>query len=170
MLMKAIEFNSKHVNTMNVNQFDWSRTMFTVEELAAVLGSRQQNYQVLLDEDPVYCMETVFNVYRSEFRPIDHEDDWASYDGSRIQSNPRMIRVKRGRPSSTNIHNNMDDVEPSGEKSTVVVFRARSTIIVVFSFSTSSSFEFAVSSLSSSEFAALLPLSSEFATSSSSSS
>ncbi|RYR39114.1 hypothetical protein Ahy_A09g044550 [Arachis hypogaea] len=42
-LMKAIEFNSKHVNTMNVYQFDRSRTNFTVEELAAVLGSKQ-NY------------------------------------------------------------------------------------------------------------------------------
>ncbi|XP_016204359.1 uncharacterized protein LOC107644915 [Arachis ipaensis] len=98
--MKAIEFNSKHVNTMNVYQFDLSRINFTVEELAAVPGSRQQNYQVLLDEGkcdcgyfqalhlpcrhvfaacsharldwkrfvhPVYRMESVFNVYRSEF-------------------------------------------------------------------------------------------------------
>ncbi|KAL4390215.1 hypothetical protein AHAS_Ahas03G0122800 [Arachis hypogaea] len=35
----AIEFNSKHVNTMNVYQFDRSRSNFTVEELAAVSGS-----------------------------------------------------------------------------------------------------------------------------------
>ncbi|XP_057733951.1 uncharacterized protein LOC130949170 [Arachis stenosperma] len=54
-LMKAIEFNSKHVNTMNVYQFDRSRTNFTVEELAAVPGSRQQNYQVLLDERKCDC-------------------------------------------------------------------------------------------------------------------
>ncbi|XP_025678700.1 uncharacterized protein [Arachis hypogaea] len=40
-LMKAIEFNSKYVNTMNVYQFDRSRRNFTVEELAAVSGSRQ---------------------------------------------------------------------------------------------------------------------------------
>ncbi|XLU66208.1 hypothetical protein S245_025261 [Arachis hypogaea] len=116
--MKAIEFNSKHVNNMNVYQFDRSRINFTVEELAAVPGSRQQNYQVLLDEckcdygyfqalhipcrdvlaafsharldwkrfvHPVYRMESVFNVYRSEFQSI-------------------------------GIRNNMDDVEHNGEK------------------------------------------------------
>ncbi|KAL4320971.1 hypothetical protein AHAS_Ahas14G0063800 [Arachis hypogaea] len=43
-LIKAIEFNSKHVNTMNVCQFDRSRTTFTVEELTTVPGSKQQNY------------------------------------------------------------------------------------------------------------------------------
>ncbi|XP_057733051.1 uncharacterized protein LOC130948349 [Arachis stenosperma] len=129
-LMKAIEFNSKHVNTMNIYQFDRSRTNFMVEELAAVPGSRQQNYQVLLDERKYYCgyfqalhipcrhmfvacsharldwkqfvhpmyrMESVFNVYRSEFRSIGHDDDWSSYDGPRIWPNPRMMRVKRGR-------------------------------------------------------------------------
>ncbi|KAL4356782.1 hypothetical protein AHAS_Ahas09G0121100 [Arachis hypogaea] len=36
-LMKAIEFNSKHVNTMNVYQFDRSRTNFTVEEISVFL-------------------------------------------------------------------------------------------------------------------------------------
>ncbi|RYR00913.1 hypothetical protein Ahy_B06g079791 [Arachis hypogaea] len=54
-LMKAIEFNSKHINTMNVYQFDRLRTSFTVEELAAVPGPRQQNYQVLLDEGKCDC-------------------------------------------------------------------------------------------------------------------
>ncbi|KAL4304928.1 uncharacterized protein LOC107646305 [Arachis ipaensis] len=54
-LMKAIEFNSKHINTMNIYQFDRLRTSFTVEELAAVPGSRQQNYQVLLDECKCDC-------------------------------------------------------------------------------------------------------------------
>ncbi|QHO43511.1 uncharacterized protein DS421_5g163370 [Arachis hypogaea] len=54
-LMKVIEFNSKRVNTMNVYPFNQSRTNFTVEELAAVLGSRQQNYQVLLDEGKCDC-------------------------------------------------------------------------------------------------------------------
>ncbi|XLT51515.1 hypothetical protein HN873_044119, partial [Arachis hypogaea] len=41
---------------MNVYQFHWSRTMFTVEELlTAVPRSRQQNYQVLLDEGKCNC-------------------------------------------------------------------------------------------------------------------
>ncbi|XP_025616556.1 uncharacterized protein [Arachis hypogaea] len=34
--VKTIEFNSKHVNTMNVYQFNRLRTIFTVEELTAV--------------------------------------------------------------------------------------------------------------------------------------
>ncbi|XP_016195020.1 uncharacterized protein LOC107635991 [Arachis ipaensis] len=106
-LVKAIELNSKHVNTMNVYQFDRSRTNFTVEELAAVPGSRQQNYQVLLNEGTCDCQE---------FRPIGHEDDWPSYEGSRIQCNPRMMRVKRDRPVSSRIRNNMDDVEHNDEK------------------------------------------------------
>ncbi|KAL4380299.1 hypothetical protein AHAS_Ahas04G0019600 [Arachis hypogaea] len=77
--MKAIKFNSKHVNTMNVYHFNWSRTIFTFEELAAVPRSIQQNYHVLLDESKscsharldwkryvhrMYCMESIFNVYR----------------------------------------------------------------------------------------------------------
>ncbi|KAL4286273.1 hypothetical protein AHAS_Ahas19G0069700 [Arachis hypogaea] len=45
-----------------------------------------------------------------------HEDDWSSYDGPRIRPNPRMMRVKRGRPVSCRIRNNMDDVEHNGEK------------------------------------------------------
>ncbi|KAL4344474.1 hypothetical protein AHAS_Ahas11G0182000 [Arachis hypogaea] len=134
---------------MNIYQFDHSRTTFWVEELAAVPRSRQQNYQVLLDEGkcncgyfqalhlpchhflaacsharldwkryvhPMYRMESVFNIYISEFRPIGHKDDWPSYDGSRIQPKPRMMRVKRGRPVSSKIRNNIDDVEYSKEK------------------------------------------------------
>ncbi|KAL4356141.1 hypothetical protein AHAS_Ahas09G0057000 [Arachis hypogaea] len=133
--MKVIKFNLKHVNTMNVYQFDRSRMNFMVEELATVPGSRQQNYQTLhlscrlilaacsyarLDwkqyVHPVYCMESVFNVYGSEFRPIGHDDDWSSYDGPCIQSNPRIMRVKRGRSVSSRIRNNMDDFEHNGEK------------------------------------------------------
>ncbi|RYR64341.1 hypothetical protein Ahy_A03g010470 [Arachis hypogaea] len=101
-----------------------------MEELAAVPGSRQHNYQVLLDEGkceygyfqvlhlpcrhiltvcsharldwrahvcPVYQMETVFKVYSMEFRSIGHENDWPSYDGPRIQPNPQLMRMKRGR-------------------------------------------------------------------------
>ncbi|XP_016195331.1 uncharacterized protein LOC107636326 [Arachis ipaensis] len=134
---------------MNVYQFDRSRTNFPVEELVAVPRSRQQNYQVLLDEckcdcgyfqalyiprrhvlaacsharldwrrfvHPVYRIESVFNIYILEFRPIGHVDDWPSYDGPRIRPNPRTMRVKRGRPVSSRIRKNMDDVEHNGEK------------------------------------------------------
>ncbi|KAL4288307.1 hypothetical protein AHAS_Ahas19G0273100 [Arachis hypogaea] len=130
-LVKTIEFNSKHVNTMNVYQFDRLRTNFTVEELAAVLlneGTCDCGYfQALhlpcrhvlaacsharLDWKsfihPVYRIESVFNVYRSEFRP---------------RPNPRMMRVKRGRPVSSRIRNNMDDVEHNGEKQCRLCFQ-----------------------------------------------
>ncbi|XP_057719828.1 uncharacterized protein LOC130934258 [Arachis stenosperma] len=156
----AIEFNLKHVNTMNVYQFDQSKTNFTVEELAAVPGSRQQNYQVLLDErkcdcgyfqalhihcrhvlaacsharldwkrfvHPVYHMESVFNIYRSEFRPIGHEDDWPSYDGPRIHPKHQTMRVQRGRPVSSRIRNNMDDVKHNGEKQCGLCRQSRHT-------------------------------------------
>ncbi|RYR51925.1 hypothetical protein Ahy_A06g026869 [Arachis hypogaea] len=120
-----------------------------VEVLAVVPGSRQHNYQVLLDErkcdcgyfqafhllcrhvlaacsqgridwrgfvHPVYRMKLVFNIYRSEFRSIGHEDDWPFYDGLCIRPNPRMIRVKKGRPVSSRIRKKMDDVEHTREK------------------------------------------------------
>ncbi|KAL4357174.1 hypothetical protein AHAS_Ahas09G0160300 [Arachis hypogaea] len=64
----------------------------------------------------LYRIESVFNVYISEFRLIGHEDDWPSYDGPRIWPNPRMMRVKRGSPVSSKIRNNMDDVEHDGVK------------------------------------------------------
>ncbi|KAL4304929.1 hypothetical protein AHAS_Ahas16G0027400 [Arachis hypogaea] len=72
---------------------------------------------------PVYRMESVFNVYRSEFRPIGHEDDWPSYDRPRIWPNPKMMRVKKGQPVSSRIQNNMDDVEHTGKKGADCVVR-----------------------------------------------
>ncbi|RYR20992.1 hypothetical protein Ahy_B03g066224 [Arachis hypogaea] len=65
---------------------------------------------------PMYRMESVFNVYRLEFQPIGHVDDWPSYDDPQIRPNPRMMRAKRGWPVSSMIRNNMDDVEHNGEK------------------------------------------------------
>ncbi|KAL4371089.1 hypothetical protein AHAS_Ahas06G0130900 [Arachis hypogaea] len=106
-LMKAIEFNSKHINTMNVLHLPCRHV------LAACFHARIDWRGFV---HPVYCMESVFNVYRSEFRPIGHEDDWPSYDGPCIRPNPRMMRVKKGRPVSSRIRNNMDDVEHTGKK------------------------------------------------------
>ncbi|RYR73499.1 hypothetical protein Ahy_A02g007866 [Arachis hypogaea] len=119
MLMKAIEFNSKHVNTMNVYQFDRSRTNFTALHLPcchiiAACSHGRLDWKRFVH--PVYRMELVFNVYRSEFRPIGHKDDWPSYDGPRIHPNPRMMRVKRGRPISSRICNNVDYIEHNEEK------------------------------------------------------
>ncbi|KAL4327760.1 hypothetical protein AHAS_Ahas13G0132300 [Arachis hypogaea] len=64
----------------------------------------------------MYRMETIFNVYRAEFRPIGHDNDWPSYDGIRIRPNPRLMRIKRGLLVSTRIRNNIDNVEHGGKK------------------------------------------------------
>ncbi|XP_057755399.1 uncharacterized protein LOC130974541 [Arachis stenosperma] len=126
-------FARKSLEALTQLQFDRSRTTFTIEELTAVPGSRQQNYQVLLDEgkyDCGYfqtlhvpcrhilaaCSHARLDWKRSEFRPIGHEDDCSSYDGAWIQPNPKMMRVKRVRPVNSMIRNNMDDVEHNGEK------------------------------------------------------
>ncbi|KAL4337383.1 hypothetical protein AHAS_Ahas12G0104700 [Arachis hypogaea] len=61
-------------------------------------------------------MESIFRVYRVKFRPIGLQDDWLAYDRSRIRPNPWMMQVKRSRPISTRIHNNVDDVEETTEK------------------------------------------------------
>ncbi|KAL4294485.1 hypothetical protein AHAS_Ahas18G0232800 [Arachis hypogaea] len=56
-------------------------------------------------------MKFVFRVYKVKFRLIGHQDNWPAYDGPHIWPNLRMMQVKRGRPVSTWIHNNMDDVK-----------------------------------------------------------
>ncbi|RYR34578.1 hypothetical protein Ahy_A10g049528 [Arachis hypogaea] len=61
-------------------------------------------------------MESIFNIYRVEFRPIGHEDDWQSYNRPCIRPKLRMMRMKKGQPVSSRNRNNMDDVEHTGEK------------------------------------------------------
>ncbi|MED6184717.1 hypothetical protein PIB30_050216 [Stylosanthes scabra] len=54
-LIKAIEFNSKHMNTMNVCLFDRWRSKSTVEECASLPGQRAQTYDVHFQEGRCGC-------------------------------------------------------------------------------------------------------------------
>ena len=62
--------------------------------------------------DDVYRIQIVFNVYRTEFAPVPSEDFWPEYHGHPIRPNPALRRAIEGRPVSTRIRNNMDEVEP----------------------------------------------------------
>ncbi|KAL4370834.1 hypothetical protein AHAS_Ahas06G0105400 [Arachis hypogaea] len=105
-LMKVIEFNSKYVNTMNVlldeGKCDcgyFQALHIPCRHVLASCSHARLDWKRFVHL--VYRMESVFN---------------PSYDGPQICPNPQMMRVKRGRPVSSRIHNNMDDVEYNGEK------------------------------------------------------
>ncbi|KAL4360255.1 hypothetical protein AHAS_Ahas08G0159100 [Arachis hypogaea] len=74
--------------------FDLSRTTFTVEDLTAVPGSRQQNYQVLLDEGKCDC-----GYFQALHVPYHHDDESE-------ERSPRQLQISY----------NMDEVEYSREK------------------------------------------------------
>ncbi|KAF1876420.1 hypothetical protein Lal_00029768 [Lupinus albus] len=54
----------------------------------------------------------VYTVYGLEFQPIGNEEYWPSYYGPSFIPNPIMRRKRIGRPKTTRIHNEMDEVEP----------------------------------------------------------
>ncbi|KAL4366041.1 hypothetical protein AHAS_Ahas07G0166400 [Arachis hypogaea] len=60
-LMKAIEFNSKHA------------LRILCRHVPAACFHARLDWKLFVHF--VYRMESVFNVYKSEFRPIGHEDD-----------------------------------------------------------------------------------------------
>ncbi|KAL4316811.1 hypothetical protein AHAS_Ahas15G0322400 [Arachis hypogaea] len=62
--------------------------------------------------DLVYRMESVFRVYEMEFQPMPDEEMWPPYEGQRVCPNPLLRRTLEGRPVSTRIRNEMDEVEP----------------------------------------------------------
>ena len=59
----------------------------------------------------VYRIQSVFNVYKTEFAPVASESYWPEYHGLPIQPNPEHRQATEGHPVSTRIHNNMDEVE-----------------------------------------------------------
>ncbi|XP_016204688.1 uncharacterized protein LOC107645222 [Arachis ipaensis] len=62
--------------------------------------------------DLVYRVESVFRVYEMEFQPLPDEEMWPPSEGQRIRPNPLLRRIMEGRPVSTRIRNEMDEVEP----------------------------------------------------------
>ncbi|XP_057745423.1 uncharacterized protein LOC130963310 [Arachis stenosperma] len=62
--------------------------------------------------DLVYRIESVFRVYEMEFQPMPDEDMWPPYEGPRVCPNPLLRRTLEGRPMTTRIRNEMDEVEP----------------------------------------------------------
>ncbi|XP_029147038.2 uncharacterized protein [Arachis hypogaea] len=66
--------------------------------------------------DLVYRVESVFRVYQMEFQPVPDEEMWPPNEGPHIRPNPLLRRTMEGRPVSTRIRNEMDDVEPGPGK------------------------------------------------------
>ncbi|XP_025672901.1 uncharacterized protein [Arachis hypogaea] len=61
--------------------------------------------------DLVYRVESVFRVYEKEFQPMPDEEMWPPREGHRLRPNPLLRRSVEGRPVSTRIRNEMDEVE-----------------------------------------------------------
>ncbi|XP_020970082.1 uncharacterized protein LOC110268336 [Arachis ipaensis] len=66
--------------------------------------------------DLVYRVESVFRVYQMEFQPVPDEEMWPPSEGAHIRHSPLLRRTMEGRPVSTRIRNEMDDVEPGPGK------------------------------------------------------
>ncbi|XP_029147106.1 uncharacterized protein [Arachis hypogaea] len=66
--------------------------------------------------DLVYHVESVFRVYEREFQPMPDEKMWPPPEGQRLRPNPLLRRSMEGRPVSTMIRNEMDEVEPGPGK------------------------------------------------------
>ncbi|XP_016163130.1 uncharacterized protein LOC107605680 [Arachis ipaensis] len=64
----------------------------------------------------VYRVDSVFRVYEMEFPPMLDEELWPPYVGERVVPNLHLRRTMEGRPVSTRIRNEMDEVEPGPGK------------------------------------------------------
>ncbi|XP_016195641.1 uncharacterized protein LOC107636660 [Arachis ipaensis] len=61
--------------------------------------------------DNVYCLSTMFNVYKMGFSPPIHDDLKPLYEGPQVIPDPIMMRVIVGRFQTTRIRNSMDDTD-----------------------------------------------------------
>ncbi|KAL5132855.1 Protein PHYLLO, chloroplastic [Glycine soja] len=59
--------------------------------------------------DPVYKLENIFKVYQHHFHSLGSEDTWPQYLGSYFMSDPSKRRLTSGKPTTTRIHNEMDE-------------------------------------------------------------
>ncbi|XP_016193018.1 uncharacterized protein LOC107633944 [Arachis ipaensis] len=109
-LQKAILANREGITQMLVISYDRATSIFTVDEIAGV----RLDWQSYVDD--VYRVENVVRVYQMEFPPLPNEEVWPLHDGKRLRPNPHLRRSMDGRPVSTRIWNEMDDVEPGPGK------------------------------------------------------
>ena len=66
--------------------------------------------QLLTYVDPVYTLHNIFKAYELQFHPVRNEDYWSAYTGPNFIPDPHMRRTKFGRPTTSRIHNEMDEV------------------------------------------------------------
>nr|XP_025612088.1 uncharacterized protein LOC112705480 [Arachis hypogaea] len=64
----------------------------------------------------VYRLSSVFGVYQMGFTPPIPEGFWPPYAGPTVIPDPSMRRAREGRPRSTRIRTNMDEVDPNRPK------------------------------------------------------
>jgi hypothetical protein len=61
--------------------------------------------------DPVFRNERVYAVYNRSFNPVHHQSYWPPYVGFVLCPNLSTRRPKKGRPNTTRIRTEMDEVE-----------------------------------------------------------
>ncbi|XP_019423103.1 PREDICTED: uncharacterized protein LOC109360782 [Lupinus angustifolius] len=59
----------------------------------------------------IYRLDNLQKVYGYEFQPLGNEEYWPPYSGPTFIPNPVMRRKRSGRPKTSRIHNEMDEVE-----------------------------------------------------------
>ncbi|XP_058761446.1 uncharacterized protein LOC131634842 [Vicia villosa] len=75
----------------------------------AACESIRQDYTIHIPD--VFKIQHVFKVYQQSFQILPHQDNWPQYRGPTLCHDETMRRKKRGRPNSTRIRTEMDDVE-----------------------------------------------------------
>ncbi|CAK8560783.1 unnamed protein product [Lathyrus sativus] len=69
----------------------------------------RKDYTIHIPE--VFTVLNVFKVYKKSFLGLPHEENWPKYEGFTLCHDDSMRRNKKGRPTSTRIRTEMDDVE-----------------------------------------------------------
>ncbi|XP_058772701.1 uncharacterized protein LOC131646752 [Vicia villosa] len=75
----------------------------------AACESISQDYTIHIPD--MFKIQHVFKVYQQSFQILPHQDNWPQYRGATLCHDETMRRKKRGRPNSTRIRTEMDDVE-----------------------------------------------------------
>ncbi|XP_050909751.1 uncharacterized protein LOC127123590 [Lathyrus oleraceus] len=75
----------------------------------AACSSIRQDYSIHIPY--VFKILNVFKVYKESFLGLPHEENWPQYERFTLCHGDSMRRRKKGRPNSTRIRTEMDDVE-----------------------------------------------------------